>query len=71
MLDTEAANFKTLHANTSLSKDEKHAQFKSIFQATAKQIEGVLNPDQLAKFQQFHHHHHDGAPQQQEPPQTT
>ena len=55
---------KTIHENTSLTEDQKHAQMKALFESTNQQIESFLNPAQVAQFKALHQHHAKPSPQQ-------
>ena len=56
-----------LMANTALTPQDRHTQFRAIHQATEQQLAGVLTSEQLQQMKAMHHGfhgHHDrhGAP---------
>jgi Spy/CpxP family protein refolding chaperone len=57
ILQAEFTQMKSIHDDTTLSDDQKHQQMETLHQDTAKQIEAVLTPDQVTKFEQMHQHH--------------
>jgi periplasmic protein CpxP/Spy len=44
--------------NSALSKEQKKEQLKSLHQATRERVEGVMTPEQRAKFEARHKKHH-------------
>jgi hypothetical protein len=58
VLTSRDTQLKTIFENQSLSKEQKHAQAKSVFESTNQQIESFLNGDQVTQFKALHHHHH-------------
>jgi hypothetical protein len=53
ILQAEFAQMKSIHEDTTLTDDQKHQQMAALYQDTKKQIEGVLTPDQVTKFDQM------------------
>jgi hypothetical protein len=58
VLTSRDTQLKTIFENQSLSKEQKHAQAKSVFESTNQQIESFLDGDQVTEFEALHHHHH-------------
>ena len=44
-----------LHSDTSLSKDQRHQQMRTIFEQTHTQLAGVLTPDQMQQLRSMRH----------------
>ena len=53
ILQDEAQQMKAVHEDASLSPDQKHAKMKSIHESFRGQINGVLTPEQQAKWKQM------------------
>jgi Spy/CpxP family protein refolding chaperone len=52
-LQDQAQQLKAVHDDTSLSPEQKHAKKKAIHESLHEQINGVLTPEQQAKFKQM------------------
>ncbi len=57
VLVAQAEQLKSIFENTSLTKEQKHEQIKTLRESTKQQIESFLNPTQLAQFKELHPHH--------------
>ena len=55
---------KTIFQNTSLTKEQKLDQVKTLMENTNQQIETYLTSEQDAQFQALQRHHHDKPEQQ-------
>lgn len=66
ILATQQQKIAALRSDTSLSKDQRREQFRSIFKDTHSQLSGVLTPEQLEKLQSSRRFHgrHQHQPQQ-------
>lgn len=53
ILQDEAQQLKAVHDDASLSPEEKHAKMKTIHESLHDQINGVLTPEQQAKWKQM------------------
>jgi Spy/CpxP family protein refolding chaperone len=53
ILESEATDWKAVHDNTSLTPMERRAKMKEIHDKYAPQINGVLTPEQQAKWKQM------------------
>jgi periplasmic protein CpxP/Spy len=51
-----------LMANTALTPQDRHTQFRAIHQATEQQLAGVLTPEQLQQMKAMHHGFHGHGP---------
>jgi hypothetical protein len=58
VLTSRDAQMKTIFENTSLTKEQKHAQIKALMESTNQQIESFLSPEQVTEFEALHQHHH-------------
>lgn len=58
VLKAETQKMRALRHDTSLSADERRAQMKEILKDTAAQLQPILTPEQLAKWQNMAHTHH-------------
>jgi hypothetical protein len=75
-LESEHSQMESLHQDSSLSQDDRHAKMMDIRKSTDTQIRGVLDSNQQKKWDemqaqrgQWGQHHGQGAPDQQAPPQ--
>jgi periplasmic protein CpxP/Spy len=59
-----------LKSDTSLTPDQKKAQFKAIHQNMKQQLSTILTPDQLQQLQSFRHHGRHSQSQPQPLPQS-
>jgi periplasmic protein CpxP/Spy len=50
ILKTEQSQMETLHQDSSLSQDDRHAKMMDIHKGTNDQIRALLNPDQQKKW---------------------
>jgi len=57
VLTSRDTQFKTIHQDASLTKEEKHQQMKALMESSNQQIESYLTSGQLAQFQALHQHH--------------
>ena len=60
MHEDQAAQMKALKADTSLTADQRKAKAKEIHQQHMSQMEGMLTPDQKAKWEQMKAAHKGG-----------
>ena len=76
-LVSEHSQMESLHQDSSLSQDDRHAKMMDIRKSTDTQIRGVLDSNQQKKWDEIEaqrgqwgqHHGQGGAPDQQAPPQ--
>ncbi|MFZ0298249.1 MAG: hypothetical protein WAM13_07865 [Candidatus Sulfotelmatobacter sp.] len=75
-LQSEHSQMESLHQDSSLSQEDRHAKMMDIHKSTDDQIRGVLDPTQQKKWDEMQakheqwHNHHGGAPEgQSTPPQ--
>ena len=72
ILKSEQSQMQSLHSDTSLSQDDRHAKMMDIRKTSNDQIRGLLNPDQQKKFDEMRSRHehwgHEGG--QAPPPQS-
>ena len=76
-LQSEHSQMESLHQDSSLSREDRHAKMMDIHKSTDDQIRGLLDSTQQkkwdemqAKHEQWMHNHHGGAPEgQSAPPQ--
>lgn len=57
VLTSKDTQMKSIFENTSLTKDQKHAQMEALMKSSNQQIESFLNPAQVQTFEQLHQHH--------------
>ena len=66
ILEAGHKQMQALRDDTSLSKEDKMAKFKSVREGMNSQINGILNPDQQKKFadmqEKMRAHRHPGGP---------
>jgi hypothetical protein len=70
VLKSEQSQMQSLHSDTSLSQEDRHAKMMDIHKSSNDQIRGLLDPDQQKKWdemqakqqQQMQEHHHEQAP---------
>ena len=53
ILQDEAQQMKAVHDDASLSQEQKHAKMKALHESLHDQINGVLTPEQQAKWKQM------------------
>jgi hypothetical protein len=58
VLKAEGQKMRALHHDTSLSVDERRSKMREIFQDTSAQLQPILTPEQLARWQNMAHTHH-------------
>lgn len=76
-LETQHSQMESLHQDSSLSREDRHAKMMDIRKSTDDQIRGLLDPTQQkkwdemqAKHEQWMQNRHGGAPEgQSTPPQ--
>ncbi len=74
-LESERSQMESLHQDSSLSRQDRHAKMMEIHQSTDEQIRGLLDSTQQKKWDemQARHEHsmqnHHGSGQQSPPPQ--
>jgi Spy/CpxP family protein refolding chaperone len=71
ILATQQQKMASLHADTSLTPDQRREQFRAIHKDTQTQLASVLTPDQLQQLQSMHRPHGRRSQQQQQPDSTT
>jgi protein CpxP len=57
ILEDQAQQKKAIHADTSLSEEQKRDKLKAIHQTFHDKINAVLTPEQQVKFKQMKHQH--------------
>lgn len=57
ILKSEQTQMEGVHADASLSQQDRHAKMMDIHKASNDQIRGLLNPDQQKKFDEMQSHH--------------
>ncbi|MGA9544352.1 MAG: hypothetical protein WBQ85_12335 [Candidatus Sulfotelmatobacter sp.] len=75
-LQSEHSQMESLHQDSSLSREDRHAKMMDIHKSTDDQIRGLLDSTQQKKWDEMQakheqwHNHHGGAPEgQSAPPQ--
>jgi Spy/CpxP family protein refolding chaperone len=53
ILKEQAEQMKALREDTSLTQEDKKAKMKTLREATAEKIKGILTPEQFTKFQEL------------------
>ena len=56
VLKSEQSQMESLHSDTSLSQDDRHAKMMDIHKTSNEQIRALLNPDQQKKFDEMQSH---------------
>lgn len=54
----EGQKMRALHHDTSLSADDRRTKMKEIQKDTSAQLQSILTPEQMAKWQNISHSHH-------------
>ena len=57
ILEDQALQMKAIHADTSLSEEQKRDKMKAIHETFHDKINAVLTPEQQVKFKQMKHEH--------------
>jgi periplasmic protein CpxP/Spy len=57
ILEDQAQQMKAIHADTSLSEEQKRDKMKAIHETFHDKINAVLTPEQQVKFKQMKHEH--------------
>ena len=57
ILEDQALQMKAIHADTSLSEEQKRDKMKAIHETLHDKINAVLTPEQQVKFKQMKHEH--------------
>lgn len=57
ILEDQAQQMKAIHADTSLSEDQKRDKMKAVHDTFHDKINAVLAPEQQVKFKQMKHEH--------------
>ena len=70
ILENEMQQMQSLHADSSLSQQDRMSKMQQIRQSTSEQIKPLLNADQQQKYEQMisHQGHGRGGPGQTPPP---
>ena len=70
ILENEMQQMQSLHADSSLSQQDRMSKMQQIRQNTSDQIKPILNADQQEKYEQMvsHQGHGRGGPGQNPPP---
>ena len=70
ILENQMQQMQSLHADSSLSQQDRMSKMQQIRQTTSDQIKPILNADQQEKYQQMmsHQGHGRGGPGQNPPP---
>lgn len=63
IVQAEIEKLKELHANKSLSREQKRAQFKAARAEFAPKVKNILTPEQFAKWEQLREEFHSEARQ--------
>jgi Spy/CpxP family protein refolding chaperone len=58
ILTAQGQKMRALRHDTSLSADDRRSQMKEILNDTSAQLQPILTPEQLAKWQNMAHAHH-------------
>jgi hypothetical protein len=68
ILEDQAQQMKAIHADTSLSEEQKRGKMKAIHETFHDKINAVLTPEQQVRFKQMKHEHKgmtEGKPDQE------
>jgi protein CpxP len=57
ILEDQAQQMKAIHADTSLSEEQKRGKMKAIHETFHDKINAVLTPEQQVRFKQMQHEH--------------
>lgn len=73
-LESQRSQMQSLHQDSSLSQDDRHAKMMEIHKSTDGQIRGLLDSNQQKKWDEIQakgehqmHHNHQGPPEANEP----
>ena len=53
-----AAKIKAIHADSTLTREQKHEQVKNLAVQQKDQLKNILTPEQLQQLQQMREQHH-------------